>query len=202
MPGCPLPERQPESDYCTQSKARMRPSRGVLMPSMSLLAGVSLAVSMTVSLHAQSRSVSKSSPAKQPALRALGVLEWTGEAGKPSASRLIPVAIFTGERYQDASLYLARPEPLAVQPDTEYELLQAGTPKGRFDIVSAGHVEDSWFGYGIWKPLIAIRPPKLAVSKTLPEMVKDVNSDRPHFSHGDPNSTSPDNSASSAKTTN
>ncbi|MGA9669712.1 MAG: hypothetical protein WBQ94_10905, partial [Terracidiphilus sp.] len=28
-----------------------------------------------------------------PELRAIAVLEWTGEAGKPKASRLVPVAV-------------------------------------------------------------------------------------------------------------
>ena len=121
--------------------------------------------------------------------------------GKPSSSRLIPIALYTGETYQDASLYLARPEPLAVQRDTEYELLRAGIARGRFDIFSAANVEGSWFGYGVWKPIVTIKPPKLAVSKTLPTVVKDVDPDRPHFSHTDPASTTPDSSTTSAAKT-
>jgi hypothetical protein len=198
MPGIRQPQRQPESDYCTHSRAMTQMRRTVLMPSMLL----SLAMlALPAPTQAQTPVAPKAAQAKQPELRALGVLEWTGEAEKPSASRLVPVAIFTGTSYQDASLYLARPEPLAVQRDTEYELLQAGIAKGRFDIFSAGNVEGSWFGYGVWKPTITIRPPKLAVSKTLPDVVKDVDSDRPHFAHDEPSTTQQGSSPSSAKTT-
>jgi hypothetical protein len=151
-------------------------------------------------LHAQSHATAKTAPAKPHELRALGVLEWTGEEGKPSSSRLIPIALYTGQTYQDASLYLARPEPLAVQRDTEYELLRAGIARGRFDIFSAANVEGSWFGYGVWKPLVTIKPPKLAVSKTLPTVVKDADPDRPHFSHTEPAPTTQGGSSSTSTT--
>ncbi len=49
-----------------------------------------------------------------PDLRAIAVLEWTGELGKPKACRMIPVTVFDGEKLQDASIYLARPQPLAL----------------------------------------------------------------------------------------
>jgi hypothetical protein len=67
--------------------------RTVLMPSMLL----SLAMlALPAPTQAQTPVAPKAAQAKQPELRALGVLEWTGEAEKPSASRLVPVAIFTG----------------------------------------------------------------------------------------------------------
>ena len=48
-----------------------------------------------------------------PTVRAVAVLEWTGEPGKPSASRIIPISVFDGEQYQPGGLYLAKPQPLA-----------------------------------------------------------------------------------------
>ncbi|HVJ08492.1 MAG TPA: hypothetical protein VM554_08910 [Acidisarcina sp.] len=152
----------------------------MLMPSMLAVAAMlCIGGLVSVPLNAQTRGPKV---VKAQELRATGVLEWTGEAGKPSASRLIPVAVFTGEQYQDAGVYMARPEPMAVEGDTEYELLQAGIPKGRFDIFSAGNTQGSWYGYGVWKPLEEVKAPKLSVSKVMPEVVKDVDSDRPHLS--------------------
>ena len=49
-----------------------------------------------------------------PELRAVAVLEWTGEAGKPKACRIVPITIYDGEKLNDAGIYLARPEPLAM----------------------------------------------------------------------------------------
>ena len=93
--------------------------------------------------------------AKKPvsSIRAIGVLEWTGDPGKPKASRIIPIAVFDGEIYQPGGLYLARPEPLAVQPGTEY-VLQSGITRGLFDVNSAQDVNGYWFGYGAWKPML------------------------------------------------
>ena len=97
-----------------------------------------------------------------PTLRSIGVLEWTGDAGKPKASRIIPVAVFDGEVYQPGGLYLARPAPLAVEPGTEYVLQEAGVSRGLFDVNTAQDVNGYWFGYGSWKPLEA--PVKHAAS--------------------------------------
>ncbi len=70
-------------------------------------------------------------------MRAVAVLEWTGEVGKPSASRIIPISVFDGEKYQPGGLYLAKPEPLALEPGTDYVLQDAGVARGLFDINTA-----------------------------------------------------------------
>ncbi len=189
MPGI-LSHSQPERDYCTP---RSGCGKGYWMTALSMLA---LPMLLAGQVPAQTHAARSSKP---PELRAVGVLEWIGEAGKPSASRLIPVAVFTGDRYQDAGVYLARPEPLAVQRDTEYELQQGGVPKGRFDVYNAASLDGNWFGYGKWKPLIEAPVPKLSVSRIKPEVVKDVGEpDRPHFSNSQ--STSGDADSQPAKT--
>ena len=86
-------------------------------------------------------------------LRAIGVLEWTGEEGKPKASRLVPVTVYDGTVLQDGNVYLARPHPLALGREVEYELQRDGKPIGFFDIKNAGQEQGSWVGYGTWKPL-------------------------------------------------
>ena len=77
-----------------------------------------------------------------PELRAIAVLEWTGEVSSPKACRLVPVAVLDGTRIegdqlQDGGIYLARPQPLALTGEVEYELEQNGKPIGLFDIRNA-----------------------------------------------------------------
>jgi hypothetical protein len=95
-----------------------------------------------------------------PVLRSVAVLEWVGEPGKPSASRLVPVAVYDGEQLNDGTIYLSRPEPLAVAGGVEYELQTAGKPMGVFDVFGAGEENGSWRGFGAWKPLSAVEAEK------------------------------------------
>ena len=113
----------------------------------------------------------------EPALRAVAVLEWTGPAGKPHASRLVPVTLFDGEALQDASIYLARPEPLAVYGGVEYILEKDGRHVGIFDLRSAGQQDGMWFGFGSWK---SMPKPKPAFDAKLAKIDEDDEySDRP-----------------------
>ncbi len=118
-----------------------------------------------------------------PTVRAIAVLEWTGDMGKPKASRIIPISVFDGDRYQPGGLYLAKPEPLALQPGTEYVLQEAGIVRGLFDVNTAQDVDGYWFGYGAWKPMAA--PPKKAKPKqgrNIPQVVGgDAGDGHPHL---------------------
>jgi len=109
-----------------------------------------------------------------PALRSIAVLEWTGEAGKPKTSRMVPVAVLDGGSLQDGGIYLARPQPLALAGEVEYELQQNGKPVGLFDIKNAGQEQGSWVGYGAWKPMPKARPKPTEKLK-----IEDQESDQP-----------------------
>ena len=100
---------------------------------------------------------------KEPVLRAISVLEWTGDEAHPKASRLVPVAVFDGTELQDGSIYLARPQPLALTPEVEYELQRNGKPFGLYEIRNAGQEQGSWVGYGNWKA--AAPAPKAKTAK-------------------------------------
>ena len=97
---------------------------------------------------------------QDPVLRSVAVLEWVGEPGKPSASRLVPVAVYDGEQLNDGTIYLSRPEPLAVAGGVEYELQDTGKPIGIFDVFGAGEENGAWRGFGAWKPLSAAEAAK------------------------------------------
>ena len=111
--------------------------------------------------------VNQKDSGKAPVLRAVAVLEWTGEPGKPKASRIVPVTVYDGQQLQDGGLYLARPQPLAVGEETEYHLKKNGRTTGIFDVTHSGRVLGAWVGFGEWKPLpkpktdLASAPPKI-----------------------------------------
>ena len=114
-----------------------------------LLAGTALAAS------AQYPGLVKKPDSKIPVMRSVAVLEWVGSPGKPSASRLLPVSVYDGEQLNDGTIYLTRPQPIALGGGTEYELQTSGKPIGLFDVFGASDVEGTWQGVGVWKPLSA-----------------------------------------------
>ena len=115
---------------------------------------------------------------ESPELRAVAVLEWTGEAGSPKTSRMVPIAVLDGGELQDGGIYLARPEPLALAGEVEYELEENGKPMGLFDIENSGREQGSWVGYGSWKQMPAAKPKpsmeELARSTMDDDSVSDV----------------------------
>lgn len=118
----------------------------------------------------------------QPVLRSVAVLEWVGDAGKPSASRLVPVTVYDGEQLNDGTIYLSRPAPLALTGGVEYELQTAGKPTGIFDVFSAGEINGAWEGFGVWKSLSAVEAVKAKNSfntSTLYGSHDDAESDVP-----------------------
>ncbi len=111
-----------------------------------------------------------------PVLRSVAVLEWTGDEGKPKTSRIVPITVYDGQALQDGGVYLARPQPLALTSEVEYELEKNGAPVGLYDIRTAGQEQGSWVGYGLWKPLPSAKP---APPKPILDDGFDANDDKP-----------------------
>ncbi|HVN94376.1 MAG TPA: hypothetical protein VMT38_11795 [Terracidiphilus sp.] len=112
-----------------------------------------------------------------PDMRAVAVYEYTGDESHPKAARMVPVCIFDGQQLNDAGVYLAQPEPLALESDVEYQLQRDGKPIGIFDIDTSAREQGGWVGYGKWHPM-----PK--PKATAPEVAKvdaddDAQSDVP-----------------------
>jgi hypothetical protein len=123
-----------------------------------LLAALFLATASTLApraANAQYPGKITKSTKDQPVLRSIAVLEWTGDAGKPSASRLVPVAVFDGTQLNDGAIYLNRPEPLALENGVEYELQIGGKPAGIYDVFGSSDAQGAWDGFGVWRPLSA-----------------------------------------------
>jgi hypothetical protein len=147
---------------------------------MILRMGLATAVLLAVThLPAQYPGQVAKSSKEAPELRSIAILEWTGEAGHPKKSRLVPVAVLDGARLlgdqlQDGGIYMARPEPMALAGEVEYELQQNGKPMGLFDLKKSGQEQGGWVGYGAWKPLPTPKPSR-------PEQIKidDEDSDKP-----------------------
>lgn len=136
------------------------------------------------------KSIDKKAP---PTLRAISVYEWTGELDKPKACRLVPVMVYDGEHMQDATVYLARPEPMALAPEVEYELEQDGHAVELFDVKNAALVEGVWVGLGAPKALPKAKP----VRAKKPQIQLDDfgESDRPVLHRKHPVQPSPDSKA-------
>jgi len=133
---------------------------------------------------------------EQPSLRAIAVLEWTGDLSKPKTSRLVPITVFDGEQLQDGGEYMARPEPMAVADGVEYILQKNGSKLGLFDIEKSGQEQGSWVGFGAWKPMPKPKPVPVVAEK----IEDDESSDRPvlHRKHGSGGDSSGSRSGSQA----
>jgi len=154
---------------------RLRPATDARAPfapgatrSLALGAAALLALGATA-LRAQYSTPVGKGAAKPKTLRATAVLEWTGPLDKPNASRLMPVAVWDGEHYQPAGLYLARPDPLALESGTQYQLERAGDPVGLYNIRAAAEINGSWEGIGRFQAEAPPPPPpRLKPSRHLP----------------------------------
>jgi hypothetical protein len=169
--------KPPAEDGNHAARARIGPGP------ISLLIAILLAISSVLPAHAQySGKVTKKSEST-PDLRAIAILEWTGDEGKPKASRLVPILVYdasqsTDHQLQDAGIYLSRPVPMALSGSVIYELQKNGKPLGLYEVLNAGKEQGSWVGHGSWKPLPAAKP-KPSAQQLAQIPIEDTNSDRP-----------------------
>lgn len=138
-------------------------------------AGLAAAVPAIAQYPGQVTNADKSAPE----LRAVAVLEWTGDVQHPKASRIVPISVFDGQALQDGGLYMARPEPLALEGEVEYQLKEDGKNTGLFVIQNAALEQGSWVGYGSWKPLPKPKAAGAASAQSWKDDEDDANSDRP-----------------------
>ena len=110
---------------------------------MAILALLAI-VAMTANLApAQSKK-------KEKGPRALAVVELPADS--KSKPRLIPITILVNGRFWDASIYLADPRPMALDPGNVYEVERSGKPVGFFTVGDARKAKDHWIAFGDWQP--------------------------------------------------
>ncbi len=151
--------------------------------------------------HQQQQEPPSQAPAKKKSSkggpRALAVLEFL----PGGHMRLVPIALWIDDRYYDASLYGANPEPMALEPETVYEATLYGEPTGLFTVTTPEQVKGNWVANGQWKPKAALDD-KLAQQKAKQPATKpnafDVNSDRPVLKRAAGSSDSSSSSASAS----
>jgi hypothetical protein len=166
--------------------ARRLSSRAMVsfrVPPVLLAAGAALALA-TPPAGAQYPGQISTANKNAPDLRSVAVLEWTGDETHPKASRLVPICVYDGQQLQDGGIYLARPQPLALDPETEYKLKQNGKTVGFFDVAGAAQEQGLWVGHGQWKALPARPTPaqlaEVAKRKTAAwKDEDDADSDKP-----------------------
>ena len=134
----------------------------------------------------QTHAVKKS----ETVVRAVAVYEWTGDAGKPTASRVVPVSLFINGQFEDAGVYMARPVPFVLDSGNIFELEKSGAARGMVELAYQRHLqpggvatyEDGWTGYGRFKPVA--QPVIVAAKKSgpLPQVVASGGNE-PHFSN-------------------
>ena len=131
--------------------------------------------------------------------RAIAVLEFLPGGG----ARLVPVALWIDDRFYDASLYGANPEPMALEPETVYEATNYGESTGLFTVTTPEQVKGNWVAAGQWKPHRTLddRLAKQAASKPKQAKADNPIDDRPVLkragSGGSSSGSSGDGSSSS-----
>ena len=99
---------------------------------------------LTISAFAQRRKPHK--------LRATGLLTLTTDAGGTTTARLTPITILDQGRFEDASIYKASPEPMALDKGVVYEAEKSGVPAGYVTILSSSN-QGIWTALGKWQPV-------------------------------------------------
>ena len=72
-------------------------------------------------------------------IRAVAVVEFTGEEPMSGKFRVVPVSVFRNGDFIDGEIYLADPVPLALRDDTIYELQESGKPVGYITVKGQAH---------------------------------------------------------------
>jgi uncharacterized membrane protein YgcG len=181
-------------DYCRgKSKVSLHRSNRLWIKA-ALLIGPALVLPLVA--PAQYPGQVAKPDANAPDMRAVAVYEWTGDEAHPKSARMVPICIYDGQDLNDAGVYLAQPEPLALESDVEYQLQRDGKPVGLFDIDTSAREQGGWVGYGKLLPQPHAKAAPAQVAKV--DEDDDAQSDVPvlHRKHHADDSTGDSNSGS------
>ena len=83
-------------------------------------------------------------------LRATGLLELTTDRAGNVKAQLTPICILTDGRFEDASIYKAAPQPMAIDNGIVYEAQKTGVPAGYVTITNSTKT-GIWTALGKWQ---------------------------------------------------
>jgi hypothetical protein len=128
-------------------------------------------------------------------LRAVALLELTTDASGTVTTRLVPITILDNQRFHDASIYEARPRPMALGAGIVYEAQKSGIPVGYVTISTDERLQGTWIGTGKWQPVsqVASKPKPPGP----PASAATSGSDRPILHRPDENPPPPSTQGSS-----
>ena len=152
-----------------------------LYPRRSFPASLALALAFTA-IFAGIGLAQRRKPHK---LRATGLLTLTTDSAGNVAAKLTPICILDQGRFEDASIYKAAPEPMALDKGVVYEAQNSGVPVGYVTLSNAAK-EAIWTGLGKWQPVSAVTAKKTEE----PQHPASSGDDRPILHRGDNSSTS------------
>jgi hypothetical protein len=118
---------------------------------MNLYRRRSFAASLLVLLTILGIARSSAQRQKPHKLRATALLELTTSPKGIISSRLTPVVILDDGRFYDASIYKARPRPMAAEIGVVYEAQKTGVPMGYVTITGATNNGGLWTAMGKWQ---------------------------------------------------
>ena len=171
---------------CANAEERERPQRDYSMMRSFKRRALAVWLAIAMPTWAQYPGHLETNKKAAPAVRAMAVLEWTGDTGKPNASRIIPISVFDGEQYQPGGLYLAKPEPLALRAGNG--IRAAGRRHCQADFLTSTR-RRMWTVIGLamgrgspWRPRPSGRSRSKA--KTCPRWWRRCGDGQPHFKEG------------------
>ncbi|MEO8727333.1 MAG: hypothetical protein ABI383_14560 [Acidobacteriaceae bacterium] len=86
-------------------------------------------------------------------IRALAVVEFSGDEPISGKYRLVPISVFSNGAYRDGESYLANPVPLSLQNGVIYEVQESGKPLGYATVNRDTQVGQDgarqWYGIGV-----------------------------------------------------
>lgn len=118
-------------------------------------------------------------------LRATALLELTTSPKGIISSRLTPIVILDDGRFYDASIYKARPRPMAAEIGVVYEAQKTGVPVGYVTITGAANNGGLWTAMGKWQSA-----QQLAKKEAPTPTPANHEDDRPILHRGDTSSAS------------
>lgn len=126
-------------------------------------------------------------------LRATGLLQLTTAPSGKVTAQLTPVTILDQGRFEDASIYKAAPEPMALQSGIVYEAQKSGIPVGYITLSGASKA-GIWMASGKWQVVTE----EAKKSDQPAPAAANPGDDRPRLHRGDSGSQANSSAPSSA----